>query len=170
MEERYTREVSDRDTAIEALKAKNERLEGEKGGLANSLAALRLSLAEKEREKDGLRADLAKARDAEVLSAEQARRAIELAEGLRRELASEKESAAAVGEQLSLTTRHLDSVKGVLAATVGHYRAIVAEFGGETSSPPEEDSVYNLASWLKRHLAKLPDLLNGCTDYGALAG
>ena len=126
MEERCTREVSDRDTAIEALKAENERLEGEKGGLSNSLAALRLSLAEKEQEKDALRADLAKARDAEVLSAEQAHRANELAEGLRRELASEKESAAAVREKLSLTMRRLDSVKGVLAATVGHYRATVA--------------------------------------------
>ena len=80
------------------------------------------------------------------MSAEQAHRANELAEGLWRELASEKESAAVVGEQLSLTTRHLDSVKGVLAATVGHYRAIVAEFGGKTSAPPEEDSVYALAS------------------------
>ena len=30
-EERCTREVSDRDTAIEALKAEIERLEGEKG-------------------------------------------------------------------------------------------------------------------------------------------
>ena len=108
-----------------------------KGGLANSLAALRLSLAEKEQEKEALRADLAKARDAEVLSAEQACRADELAEGLQRELASEKESTAAVGEQLSLTTRRLDSVKGVLAATIGHYRATVAEFGGETSAPPE---------------------------------
>ena len=75
-----------------------------------------------------------------------------------------------MGEQLSLTMRHLDSVKGVLASTVGHYRAIVAEFGGETSAPPEEDSVYALASWLKRHLAKLLGLINGCMDYGALAG
>ena len=117
-----------------------------KGGLANSLVALRLSLAEKEQEKDALRADLAKARDAEVLSAEQARRANELAEGLWRELASEKESAAAVGEQLSLTTRRLDSVKGVFAAIVGQYRATVAEFGGETYAALEEDSVYALAS------------------------
>ena len=75
-----------------------------------------------------------------------------------------------VGEQLSLSTRCLDSVRGVLAATVGHYRAIVAEFGGETSAPLEEDSVYALASWLKRHLAKLPGLINGCMDYGVLAG
>ena len=70
MEERCTREVSDRDTAIEVLKAEIERLEGEKGGLSDSLAALRLSLSEKEREKDGLRADLSKARDVEVLSVE----------------------------------------------------------------------------------------------------
>jgi len=40
----------------------------------------------------------------------------------------------------------LDSVKGVLAATVGHYEAIVAEFRGETSAPLEKDSVYALAS------------------------
>ena len=61
MEEHCTREVFDRDTAIEALKAENERQEGEKGGLSNSLAALRLSLAEKGQEKEALRADLAKA-------------------------------------------------------------------------------------------------------------
>jgi len=66
MEERCTRKVSDRDAAIEALKAEIERLEGEKGGLSDSVVALRLSLAEKEQEKDGLRADVAKARDAEV--------------------------------------------------------------------------------------------------------
>ena len=94
MEEHCTHEVSDRDAAIEALKAEIERLEGEKGGLSNSLAALCLSLAEKEREKDGLRANLAKAQDTEVLSIEQAHRANELTKGLRRELASEKESAA----------------------------------------------------------------------------
>ena len=41
MEERCTREVSNRDIAIEALKAEIERLEGEKGGLLDSLAALR---------------------------------------------------------------------------------------------------------------------------------
>ena len=46
----------------------------------------------------------------------------------------------------------------------------MAKFGGETSAPPEEDSAYALASWLKRHLAKLLGLINGCTDYGALAG
>ena len=61
MEEHCTHEVFDRDTAIEELKAENERLEGEKGGLANSLVALRLSLAEKEQEKEALRADLTKA-------------------------------------------------------------------------------------------------------------
>ena len=70
MEDRCTREVSDRDTTIEALKAKNERLEGEKGGLANSLAALRLSLVEMEQEMEALRVDLAKAQDVEALSAE----------------------------------------------------------------------------------------------------
>ena len=61
MEERCTREVSDRDTAIEALKAEIKRLEGEKGGLSDSLATLRRSLAEKEQEKEALRANLAKA-------------------------------------------------------------------------------------------------------------
>jgi len=82
MEERCTCEVSDRDAAIEVLKAENERLEGEKGGLTSSLATLRLSLAEKEKETGVVRADLAKARDAEALSAEQARKANELAKGL----------------------------------------------------------------------------------------
>ena len=118
MEERCTREVLDRDTTIKALKAENRRLEGEKGGLANSLAALRLSLAEKEQEKEALMADLVKARDVGALSVERAREANDLAEGLRRELAFEKESAAALEEQLPLASRRLDSVKGVLAATI----------------------------------------------------
>ena len=139
MEECCTREVFDRDSAIEALKAENERLEGEKGRLTNSLASLRLSLAEKEKETEVVRADLAKA-------AEQARKANELAEGLRRELVSEKESVAAMEGQLTLTTRHLDSVKVFLAATVSQYQAAVAEFGGETPAPLEEDSIYALAS------------------------
>ena len=46
MEERCTREVSDHDVAIEALKVEIECLEGEKGGLSDSLTALRLSLME----------------------------------------------------------------------------------------------------------------------------
>ena len=48
MEERCTREVSDHDAAIEALKVEIERLEGEKGSLSDSLTALRLSRTEKE--------------------------------------------------------------------------------------------------------------------------
>ena len=48
MEEHCTREVSDHDAAIEVLKVEIERLEGEKGGLSDSLTALRLSLTEKE--------------------------------------------------------------------------------------------------------------------------
>ena len=111
-----------------------------------------------------------KSRDVGALSTEQARKANDLAEGLRRELTSEKESASAVEQQLSLATRRLDSVKGVLATTIAQYRAAVAKFRGETSAPPEEDSAYALASWLRRHLVKLPDLINGCTDYGVLAG
>ncbi|XP_066373503.1 uncharacterized protein [Miscanthus floridulus] len=102
-------------------------------GVLGDIGALRLSLVEKEQETEALRTDLAKARDAEALFAEQAHR-------------------------------------GVHAATIGHYQAIVVEFGGKTSAPLEEDNVYALASWLKRHLAKLPGLINGCTDYGALAG
>ena len=73
-------------TEILRLKRSRRRMSAwkvKKGGLSNSLAALRLSLAEKEQEKEALRADLAKARDAEALSVEQARRANELAEGLR---------------------------------------------------------------------------------------
>ena len=46
----------------------------------------------------------------------------------------------------------------------------MAKFGGETSAPPKGDSAYALTSWLRHHLVKLPDLINGCTDYGALAG
>lgn len=66
--------------------------------------------------------------------------------------------------------RRMDLVRGVLATVVGQYRATISEFRGETSAPPEEDSAYALASWLKRHLAKLSWLINGCTDFGALAG
>ncbi|XP_066333268.1 uncharacterized protein [Miscanthus floridulus] len=113
MEERCTHEISDRDTAIEALKVENKRLEGENGGLANSLAALRLSLVEKEQEKEALRADLAKARDAGALSAEQARTGGPRVSGeswpLRRN--SQLRWGAAVFDDEAL-----DSVKGVLAA------------------------------------------------------
>lgn len=69
-----------------------------------------------------------------------------------------------------MTAKHLDSVKGALAAIMGQYRVTIAEFEGKTSTLLEEDNAFALASWLKRHLAKLLGLINGCTDFGALAG
>ena len=51
--------------------------------MVNSLAALRLALAEKEKEVEVLKVDLAKARDTEASSIEQVHKANELTEGLR---------------------------------------------------------------------------------------
>lgn len=161
--------VSDHDTTIEVLKMENEHLEGEKGGLANSLAALWLVLVEREKEVEVLKDDLTKARDVEALSTEQARKANELSEGLHRELTAEKESMTMLGQQLSMTTKCLDLVKGVLATIVGQYRVTIAKFEDETSALLEEDSAFTMVTWLKRHLAKLPRLINGCTNFGALA-
>lgn len=69
-----------------------------------------------------------------------------------------------------MTAKRLDSIKGALATIMGQYRVTVAEFEGKTSALLEEDNAFALASWLKRHLAKLPGLINGCPDFGALAG
>lgn len=170
LEERCSREVLDCNDAIEALKVENERLEGDKDKVADALATLRLVIAKRDKEMAVVNNDLEKVRDSEAVAAEWARKAVEVSDGLRRELTAEKESAAALEQQLTVTTRLLDSVKDVLVATVERYQAVVAEFGGETSALPEEDSAFALASWLKRHLAKLPALIGGCTDCGALAG
>jgi hypothetical protein len=45
----------------------------------------------------------------------------------------------------------------------------VEKFGGNTSALPEETSAYNLLSWLKSHVEKVPFVVGGAVDFAALA-
>jgi hypothetical protein len=48
--------------------------------------------------------------------------------------------------------------------------AALGQFGGSTSDMPEEPITFNLLSWLKAHVKKLPAFVGGAADFGALAG
>jgi hypothetical protein len=42
------------------------------------------------------------------------------------------------------------------------------KFGGQTSALPEEASAFNLLTWLKFHVEKVPSFVGGAVDFAAL--
>jgi hypothetical protein len=62
--------------------------------------------------------------------------------------------------------------QGCRGASTGYhpcYSAVLGEFGDSTSALSEEPSAFNLLSWLKAHVEKLPSFVGGAVDFGALA-
>jgi hypothetical protein len=45
----------------------------------------------------------------------------------------------------------------------------VEKFGGQTSALLEEASAFNLLTWLKSHVKKVPSFVGGVVDFAALA-
>jgi hypothetical protein len=50
------------------------------------------------------------------------------------------------------------------------YVAALGQFGGSTFDKLEEPTAFNLLSWLKAHVEKLPAFVGGLVNFGALAG
>jgi hypothetical protein len=106
---------------------------------------------------------------AETLAAERAWKANKVSEGLHTALDVEKQLSAALQQQHSLLSKRLESLEGLVLLTTEINKASVEKFGGSTSDLPEERSAFNLLSWLKAHVEKIPSFVRGAVDFAALA-
>jgi hypothetical protein len=60
-------------------------------------------------------------------------------------------------------------LEGLTLLTAESYKVDVEKFGGSTSDLPEERSAFNLLSWLKAHVEKIPLFVRGAINFAALA-
>jgi hypothetical protein len=110
------------------------------------------------------------AKTVEALPVERASKANETTDNLRKETDAEKKSSLALQQQVELLTGRLEAAKGLALATMKMYVVMLEQFGGSISDMPEEPTAFNLLSWLKAHVEKLPAFVRGAVDFGALAG
>jgi hypothetical protein len=108
------------------------------------------------------------AQTSEVLAVEHASKANETCDNLRSALDKERQSSVALQEQISLLRKQLEALEGLALITAKTYKAAV-KFGSQTSTLPEEASVFNLLTWLKSHMEKVPSFVGGVMDFAALA-
>lgn len=97
-------------------------------------------------------------------------KANETTNNLHREIKAEKQSSLALQQQVGLLTKRLEAVEALGLVTARMYADALGQFGGTTSDLPEGPTAFNLLSWLKAHVQKLPSFVGGAVDYGALAG
>jgi hypothetical protein len=110
------------------------------------------------------------AKGAEALAIEHALKANETIDNLRKELDAKQESDLALQQQVAILPERLEATKGLGLATTKMYVAALGQFGGSMSDMPKEPTAFNLLSWLKAHVEKLPAFVRGTADFGALAG
>jgi Asp-tRNA(Asn)/Glu-tRNA(Gln) amidotransferase C subunit len=172
IEERGTQEVVDCNLAIEALKKEVETVEGKKTWLAGELGGLctaQVELEELQKKIDLLNKEADGAKAVEQLATERALKVIEMADNLRKDVDAERESSAALKEQVDILTKRLEDGKAARLAVAELYVGALEQFGGSTSSLPSEPSAFNILSWMKANFAKLPNFVSGAVDFGALA-
>jgi hypothetical protein len=61
----------------------------------------------------------------------------------------------------------MEVLEGLALITAETYKVAVEKFGGQTSVLPEEASAFNLLTWLKSHVEKVPSM-GGVVDFAAL--
>jgi hypothetical protein len=172
LEERNTRVVLDWNGAIKALKREIEVLEAKKTRLMAEVGGLSTACVKTEdlrKEADLLKKRVEDAKGAEALAIERALKANETTDNLRKELDAKQESNLALQQQVALLMERLEATKGQGLATAKMYVAALGQFGGSMSDMPKELTAFNLLSWLKAHVEKLPAFIRGTTDFGALA-
>jgi hypothetical protein len=59
-------------------------------------------------------------------------------------------------QHVELLTGRLEAAKGLALAMVKMYMAVLGQFGGNISNMLEEATAFNLLSWPKAHVEKLP--------------
>lgn len=103
------------------------------------------------------------------LALEQAQKANDVAEGMRKEVEAERQSSRALGAQVDLLMKRLEEAMSVGLSIARLYINALGEFGGVTTLLPSEPSAYSLFSWMKSNFAKLPGFVGGAVDFGALS-
>lgn len=106
---------------------------------------------------------------AEQLAAERAQKANNIANNLRKEADTERQSSAALGTQVNLLTKRLEDARAVGLAAVELYANALCQFGGVISSVPSDPLAHNIFSSMKSNFAKLPDIVVGAIDFGVLS-
>jgi hypothetical protein len=104
-----------------------------------------------------------------MLAIERASKANEICNNLRSALDAKKQSSTALREHVSLLNTRMEALEGIALVTAETYKAAVDKFGRNTSALLEETSAYNLLSWLKSHVEKVPFVMGGTVDFAALA-
>jgi cell division septum initiation protein DivIVA len=186
MEEHTTMEMLGQNNATETLKYEVEVLVGQNAKLstevarlsseASEVADLRLKVVSfrdnKERaegEVARLKRQVEEAQMSEILAVERTSKANETCDNLHNALYKEQQSGAALQEQVSLLRKQMEALEGLALITAETYKAAVEKFGGQTSVLPEEASSFNLLTWLKSHIEKVPFFVGGAMDFAALA-
>jgi hypothetical protein len=120
------------------------------------LANLRLEVRGLQTKKDKvdkevveLRKHAKDAKGAEALTVKRALKDDETNEKVHLELDAEKRSNLALQQQVTLLSTRLKAMEELALATAQTYIAELGEFGGSTSALLEEQSTFNLLSWLK---------------------
>jgi hypothetical protein len=70
---------------------------------------------------------------------------------------------------VNLSIKRLEDASAVGLAAAELYTKVLGQFGGITSPLPLEPSAHSILSWLKLNSAKLPNLVGGEVDFGALS-
>jgi hypothetical protein len=183
MEEHTTAEMLGQNNAIETLKREVEVLGDENTKLsaevtwlsaeASEVVDLRLKVASFREDKERAEGEVARLKrqveedqTSEVLAVEHASKVNETCDNLWSALDKERQSSAALQEQVSLLRKWMEALEGLALITTKTYKAAVEKFGGQTSALPEEASTFNLLTWLKSHVEKLPSFVG---DFAALA-
>jgi hypothetical protein len=94
-----------------------------------------------------------------------AKKVVDTADRLRREIDAEKESSGALAMQVELLNKRLDDAKALSLSAAEIYTSVVASFGAVTPLLPSNLSAYGVLGLLKSKFSKLPDFFMNVADF-----
>lgn len=112
---------------------------------------------------------LAGSKATEQLALERAKKAVDAADRLCKEVDAEKESSRALVTQVELLNRRLEDVKAIGLSAAEMYTYVLAGFVAITPPLPYDASAYGVFGWLKSNFSKLPDFVTKVGDFAAIS-
>jgi hypothetical protein len=98
-----------------------------------------------------------------------AKKVVDTADRLRREIDAEKESSGALATQVELLNKRLDDAKALSLSVAEIYTFVVPSFRAVTPLLPSNLSAYGVLGWLKSKFSKLPDFVMNVVDFVAVS-